>query len=248
MLYVEEYGQRGLPSILLLHGAGVLDTFSQQYCLSETYHLIVPHLDGAGKAAGIPYDPHRLTDELFATIVEHYPNEQIGVIGHSLGAQLAIRLVAAHPERFFFAVFLSAWITPSPRSIYRYCRFAGISSALLHQSWLMRLQANYWHFTRKETEYLVAYSKDITASVYQSFFINTLDLRTLPAYFSLSVPMLALCGQKEIKDMKTSLTLLGKNPHCETAILPHAGHDFPMRQAYICNQILSAFIHRHFPI
>ena len=54
--------------------------------------------------------------------------------------------------------------------------------------------------------------------------------------------MLAICGSGEVNDMKTSLTLLGSNPHCRTMVLSKAGHDFPMRKAEKLNPILREFI------
>lgn len=36
MLYYDEYGKRDNPTILLLHGAGALDTFCNQYFLAES--------------------------------------------------------------------------------------------------------------------------------------------------------------------------------------------------------------------
>lgn len=53
MIYYDEYGNRDNPTTLMLHGAGTLDTFSHQYCFSDQYHFIVPHLPGDGKAADI---------------------------------------------------------------------------------------------------------------------------------------------------------------------------------------------------
>ena len=49
----------------------------------------------------------------------------------------------------------------------------------------------------------------------------------VPAYLSIKVPMLAICGSGEVKDMKLSLDMLGKNACCQTMILSKAGHDFP---------------------
>ena len=51
MIPYDEYGSREHPTVLLLHGAAALNTFCCQYCLSSKYHLIVPHLCGAGKLA-----------------------------------------------------------------------------------------------------------------------------------------------------------------------------------------------------
>lgn len=104
MVY-DEYGDKRKPTILLLHGAGVLDTFAKQYDeLSKQYHLLVPHLPGAGKAASFAYVPDA-TDHDLLELISSLPNKPIGVIGHSLGAQIAIRLVSKMPARFQFAIF-----------------------------------------------------------------------------------------------------------------------------------------------
>ena len=114
MLYYDEYGNKENPTILLLHGAGALDTFCRQYCFSDKYHLVVPHLAGAGKAAAEIYEPEKTVEELF-TVIKTLHKNRIGVIGHSLGGQIAIMLVSKNPELFNFAVFLSAWVNPKPK-------------------------------------------------------------------------------------------------------------------------------------
>lgn len=114
MLYYDEYGSKENPTIMLLHGAGALDTFCRQYCFSDKYHLIVPHLAGAGKAATEIYEPEKTVEELFM-LIRSLHKKRIGVIGHSLGGQIAIMLVSKQPELFKFAVFLSAWVNPKPK-------------------------------------------------------------------------------------------------------------------------------------
>ena len=68
MLHYDEYGRPGSPALLLLHGAAALDTFSQQYDLTEKYHLIVPHLPGAGDNAGLVYRPEEAVQALLELI------------------------------------------------------------------------------------------------------------------------------------------------------------------------------------
>ena len=82
MLYYDEYGSKENPTIMLLHGAGALDTFCRQYCFSDKYHLIVPHLAGAGKAATEIYEPEKTVEELFA-LIKTLHKKRIGVIGKS---------------------------------------------------------------------------------------------------------------------------------------------------------------------
>lgn len=241
MLYFDEYGDNSRPAILLLHGAAALDVFCRQYCLAQKYYLIVPHLPGAGKAADRAYEPEKLTEELLK-LIDRLPQKKVGVIGHSLGAQLAVRLVSVRPESFRFAVFLSAWVNPKPETVQMYCRWSAIMVEMLHWKWLVRLSGRYWQYTREQADFMAEYTKHITAKIYRSFFENTLDLQKLPAYFAVDIPMLAICAAGETQDMKTSLHLLGRNPHCRTMSLPAGGHDFPVRQAKQLNPILEKFI------
>ena len=175
MLYYDEYGNKENPTILLLHGAGALDTFCRQYCFSDKYHLVVPHLAGAGKAAAEIYEPEKTVEELF-TVIKTLHKNRIGVIGHSLGGQIAIMLVSKNPELFNFAVFLSAWVNPKPKTIRMYCSLAGLSAKMLHWRWLVQFQGKYWNYTKKQADNMAEYSKQITPLVYHSFFSNTLDL------------------------------------------------------------------------
>ncbi len=241
MLYYDEYGSKENPTIMLLHGAGALDTFCRQYCFSDKYHLVVPHLAGAGKAAAQIYEPEKTVCELF-TLIKSLHKKRIGVIGHSLGGQIAIMLVSKQPELFDFAVFLSAWVNPKPNTIRMYCSLAGLSAKMLHWRWLVQFQGKYWNYTKKQADNMAEYSKQITPQVYDSFFSNTLDLSKLPEYQAVTIPMLAICGSKEVRDMKTSLTLLAQNPNCQTMILQGANHDFPMRNAKQLNPMLEKFI------
>ncbi len=241
MLHYDEYGSKDNPTILLLHGAGALDTFSQQYCFAGQYHLVVPHLPGAGQAADEIYEPEAAVQALLA-LAGHLDQQKIGVIGHSLGAQLAIRLVCARPEKFRFAVFLSAWAAPNPKTVRRYCALAGVAAKLLHWKWLVRLQGRYWNYSAEQADTMAAYSGRITPRGYRAFFANTLELSKLPAYPAVRLPMLAICGSRETRGVKASLAMLAQNPCCRTVILRGANHDFPMRSAARCNPILEEFI------
>lgn len=245
MIQYDEYGDSRQKTILLLHGAGALDTFCHQYEALGNYHLVVPHLHGAGASAGREYDPAQMQQELLE-LIGSMGQDKIGIIGHSLGAQIAVMLVTAHPERFSFAIFLSAWVNPVQKTVKQYEKLAGFSAKLLHLQWLTRLQGQYWGYTAEQTEKLTTYARQITPQVYRSFFLHTLELKNLPAYDDVTVPMLAVCGSKEVRDMKTSLEMMAKNRHCITMQLADVNHDFPMRNADKLNPILKNFICQNF--
>jgi hypothetical protein len=48
-MYYEEYGSRDLPTIVMLHGAGLVHSFVNQYTLSDRFHIVIPHLCGGGR-------------------------------------------------------------------------------------------------------------------------------------------------------------------------------------------------------
>lgn len=243
MIHFDEYGDRNNPTILLLHGAMAVDTFTQQYQALHNYHLIVPHLYGAGESVTIPYEPNKLTKEIVA-LIQSLNKPQIIVMGHSIGAQLAVMLVTKYPDLFSCAVFLSAWVLPNEKSSRMYCKTAPLTVKLLRYKWIVRMQAKYWHYTKDQAQYMADYAQKLTVENYQAFFKQTVNIKDFPEYEDVKIPMLAICGQRESKDIKNSLALLAQNPSCQTMILSKAGHDFPMRWAQEVNPIISAFLEK----
>ena len=150
-------------------------------------------------------------------------------------------------QLFSCGIFLSAWVNPREKTVAAYSRLAAMSSAALKWSWLVQFQGRYWHFSPVQAQRMAAYSQKITPDVYRSFFTNTLDLAQHPEYQDVRVPMLAICGSREVRDMRTSLALLGNNPHWETGLLPGCDHDFPMRRAAVLNPMIVRFLEIHHP-
>ena len=240
-MYMEEFGPADAPTVLLLHGAGVKDTFCHQLPqLSGRYHVLLPHLPGAGRAAAEVYDPDQTLAALLA-LVDALPAGKLAVVGHSLGAQLAVRLAAARPQRFACAVFCSAWVNPRPAVVRAYCRMAGACAAMMHWRWLVRLQGAYWRFSKEQAQAMSEDAARLTAEGYRAFFAHTLSLDSVTNYEQLTLPMLAVCGSGEVGDMKASLKLLGNNPHCRTRVVP-GSHDYPMRRPELLNPILADYL------
>lgn len=245
MIAYDEYGNRSAPVVLLLHGAAALDTFAQQYGPLREYHLIVPHLYGAGKSVDKTYEPEAMKREILCLLNE-LGCEKAAVVGHSLGAQLAVMLVSEHPERFSCAVFLSAWVNPKPNILKMYCALASCCAGMLRWRWLTAWQARYWHYNEEQTAVMTDYCSRITSEQYQAFFASTMKLDDYPSYAQVQLPMLAACGSREPKDLRTSLHLLAeRNEHCRTLVFPKAGHDFPMRRAALLNPVLLEFLHEN---
>ena len=238
----DQYGDAGLPALVLLHGAAALDTFANQYAmLSAHFHVLVPHLPGAGSAAGDAYDPGRTCDAL-AEWIGSLGAGRVAVMGHSVGAELAFRLVCEHESLFSRAVFLSPWLTASERSAKRYAAAAKLTYPSLKKEKLLRMQAKYWHFNEEQTQTLVSYSARIPLETYVAFFEKRTHLADEPRYPSVSVPMLAMCAKGDTRETKDSVRALGENKNCLTVIFPLGSHDFVLRCADKLNPILLDYL------
>lgn len=245
-MYYETYGTEGNPVLLLLHGAAAKDTFCHLYRpLSQRYFLVVPHLPGGGEAAGKSYDPEQVTRAL-AELTDQLGDRPIGVTGHSLGAQLALRLLCARPERFRCGVLLSPWVCPKEGTVRLYCQSARYLMWAFRWRWLVELQGRYWGYDKNQQAAMARDAKQLTLEQYQSFFAQTTRLSELPEYEKLTLPMLAVCGSGELGEMKDSVhTLARENPNCQAVILPGASHDFPMRRPEALLRMLEDFLEVH---
>ena len=241
-MYYDEYGNKENHTIVLLHGAAATDTFCQQYCFQNKYHLIVPHLYGCGKEVKEIYEPQK-TIQAVAEIIKGLGKNKVTLIGHSLGGELAVAMVSQYEYLFDKAIFLSAWVCATEKSVKRFQKIAKYSCHMVKIGWLIRFQAKYWHYTKEQSDFMVEYAKEIKPEQYIAWFKYRIFLDELINYPKVAIPMLAVCGQKELKEMKASISELGKrNKNCKTLVLDKVNHDFPLRQAEKINPILLEFI------
>ncbi len=100
--------ERTKKTIVMLHGAHFVHSFARQYSLSKNYHIIVPHIMGFGDNA----DRVFLTDECIKELADYVKtlNKKVMLVGFSLGAQIAFKLVAEHEALFECAIIVSPWL------------------------------------------------------------------------------------------------------------------------------------------
>lgn len=242
-MFFDTYGEAQNPTLILLHGAAALDTFSHQYeSLARWFHVLVPHLPGAGEAAAEPYDPQATADEVAAWIASLNLGTVL-LMGHSVGAELAVKLVSEHASLFSRAVFLSPWLNASEATTRRYGKMARMTYGAVKNAGLLRMQAKYWGFSPEQTEKLVAYSPRIPLETYAAFFEKRIHLSELTGYSAVTIPMLAMCARGETAETKSSVRTLGEqNTNCLTVIFPQGSHDFVLRNYNLLNPMLLDFL------
>ena len=242
-MFFDTYGDAKNPTLILLHGAAALDTFSHQYdALASRFHVLVPHLPGAGEAVAQAYDPQAVVDAL-AEWIASLNLGKVLLMGHSIGAELAVKLVSEHESLFSRAVFLSPWLNATEQSTKLYNSMARMTHRSVKNAKLLRMQAKYWGYTPEQAEKLVSYSANIPFDTYVSFFQKRIHLSELGGYRDVQIPMLAMCARGETAQTKSSVRSLGEqNTNCLTVIFPKGSHDFVLRCYDLLNPILLDFL------
>lgn len=242
-MFFDAYGDEKSPVLVLLHGAAALDTFANQYdLLAQRFRVLVPHLPGAGAAAGEPYEPQAAADAIAAWIASLNAGKVL-LMGHSVGAELAVKLVSEHEALFSRAVFLSPWLLAGAGSVRLYAGMARLSYGAIHNEKLLRMQAKYWNYNEAQTARMLEYSPKIPLDTYVSFFSRRIRLGELTGYPSVSIPMLAMCARGDTAETKSSVRALGEqNTNCLTVIFPQGSHDFVLRSYKLLNPMLLDFL------
>lgn len=141
MNYIE-YGTEHQEAIVLLHGGGLSWWNYREAAekLQHQYHVILPILDGhAGSDANFT-TIEDCAANILRWIQEHLNGHVLMIGGLSLGAQVALEMLAQKPDICQYALIESANVVPSKfthnmiKPMFQSCY------GLLHQKWFAKLQ------------------------------------------------------------------------------------------------------------
>ena len=100
----------GQTTVVLIHGALVSGLYWDLVIPHLTsYRLLVPDLPGHGNSASAPFSVD-LAARQIAQLIRIHANGSAHIVGHSLGAQVAIRLACTEPD-VVNSVFISGFRT-----------------------------------------------------------------------------------------------------------------------------------------
>jgi pimeloyl-ACP methyl ester carboxylesterase len=113
-----EWGEPDLPAVILVHGgrdhARAWDDVAQ--ALAGTYRVIVPDLRGHGDSQWAAAGGYTLPCFMYdlVALIRHLKLEQVNLIGHSLGGNIALRTAGLYPELVRRVVSIEG-LGPSPQ-------------------------------------------------------------------------------------------------------------------------------------
>lgn len=225
-MHFEEFGKEHEKTIVMLHAANYVHVFAKQYCLSDEYHLIVPHLMGYGEETDKTFN----TDEQIKELAEFISSlgKKVALVGFSLGAQVGFKLLSEHPELFNCAVLVSPWLIKDRETLDKVVAMNEKQLATFKKKWLCGLIARMNGFTKEQRTSFVEQMHKVTPETVKNAVDNGITLDSVSGFDKVDVPVLALAGAKEQDFIRDGVKKLSEmNTNCTSEVWDKAAHNIP---------------------
>ncbi len=213
-MYCETYGSPHLPVLVLLHGGGLAPWSLRPVAnlLQTSYYVVLPAIDGHGVAAEDDFISIQAFARKVITYIDEHFNGRIHALGGlSLGAQIAVEILAQRTDIAAYALIESALVCPVlgirtlAAPIYRMCY------GLIRHRWFSRIQASALNLPQ---EFFEDYYQDSKAFSEASLIAVAVSngTYTVPASWSrVQASVLIIVGGREIHRIKKSARILHEN-------------------------------------
>lgn len=240
-MHFEEFGKEHEKTIVMLHAANYVHVFAKQYCLSDEYHLIVPHLMGYGEETDKTFSTEEQIKEL-ADFISSL-GKKAALVGFSLGAQVGFKLLSEHSELFSCAVLVSPWLIKERETLDKVVAMNEKQLATFKKKWLCGLIARMNGFTKEQRTSFVEQMQKVTPETVRNAVDNGITLDSVGGFDRVDVPVLALAGAKEQDFVRKSVQKMAEmNKNCTCEIWDKAAHNIPPMFAKRFNEQLRGFI------
>ena len=238
---VEEYGKGNPQTIVMLHGANFVHTYGRQYPLSKEYHIVVPHIMGFGDHTEKSFD----TEECVKELVDYIRslNKKVMLVGFSLGAQLAFKLVSEYEELFDSAIIVSPWLIKGEPLLTEIAELNKKQLRQLKNKFLCRIIGTMNGLPPKACKEFVLQMQNVTEETMHNVVYNGISLESVPRFADVKIPVVALAGGKEQEEVHNSIRKMAEvNPNCRFEIWEKAGHNIPPLFAKKFNELICSMI------
>ena len=225
-MYVEEYGKENKSVIVMLHGANFVHCFGRQYSLAEKYHIVVPHIMGFGNEAERVFDTEICIREL-ADYIQSF-DDKVFLIGFSLGAQLAFKLISEYPDLFYAAIIVSPWLDKKEPELSEVLRMNEKQFYSFKKKWLCNIIGMMNGLPSAQRKEFVRQMEQVKIETIRNSVDNGITFDSVPGFDNVDFPVIALAGEKEQQSVLSSVKRMAeKNNNCRYEIWKKAAHNIP---------------------
>lgn len=237
----EEYGKGNSKTIVMLHGAHFVHTFGRQYPLSKEFHIIVPHIMGFGDNADKVFG----TDECIKELADYIKtlDKKVMLVGFSLGAQLAFKLVAEYGELFESAIIVSPWLIKEEPFLSEIAELNIKQLKQLKNKVICNFTGMMNGLPPKQRREFVAQMQNVKEETVHNIVYNGITVDSVPKFADVNISVVALAGEKEQKAVKDSVRQMAAiNPNCRCEIWDKAAHNIPPLFAEKFNALIRSML------
>jgi 2-succinyl-6-hydroxy-2,4-cyclohexadiene-1-carboxylate synthase len=239
-VYIEQWGDKTLPSLLLLHGfmGNGADFYSAISNLSQYFYCICVDLPGHGQT---PIDNHNYvsTAEQILAIAP----DNCYLLGYSLGGRLALYLALHYPDRWQKVILESAsfGLATAPMRQERQRQDSAIARKLRQSDLDFTAFIHDWYqqpvFTGiadhpNFSELIVSRSNNNPLALARS--LETMGLGQQPYLGELlptnKISLLLLAGEQDPKFVEIGYQITQSCPHSEIIVVPNCSHNVHFQQ------------------
>lgn len=253
-LHIKEYGNKKGSTIIFLHGCGVGSwAWYEQTKFFNEYHCILIDMPEHGGSLDVGPFKIKSSAEYVAQIIRERANGgKAYVIGHEMGAKVALELLKKNEDIVEKAVISSVVLKSGPEGKYHeilpHKLMVGIFNlkyiALKFESFRQFAAKSYGitgeENIKKYIQEMKGYTPEQLISLIRESFIVPFDIEELR---NVKTPSLILVGENELPHIKESSIEVSDVLQNNTCALIHEGtHAHPRVQKNLFNKLCSEFI------
>lgn len=228
-VWIEEQGSG--PPLLLIHGGAVDGRFFEHNvpALAESFRVVTIDLWGHGRS---PDRDGPMTLDSFSTDVAEALGQVVGgrahVVGHSIGAAVALVFALQHPELVDRLVLVSGGFRADPDGI------PDVDAAVDHTAAF--LGASYGAVSPDgEAHFPVVIRKDLELSAREPNL-------TIDDLAGIAARTLVMAADDDLGTLEEQIEMFRSIPDAELAIVPGTSHFLLQEKPAACNAILLSFL------
>jgi pimeloyl-ACP methyl ester carboxylesterase len=243
MLYTEESGTPGAPTILFLHGAGMTHwMWKAQVAALQDYYCLVVDLPGHGKSNHIAWESlAHTTDELTEVIQTKATDGKASVVGLSLGGYATLDLLTHHPALINRAVI--SGVTAEAMTLGKAMSLQmRLMSHLLQFPPVIWMQARMLNIPPEDYPEYAAGMRSMSRQTFLRILDEILYFHAPQALRHVHVPTLVTAGGAEMPQILNGIkTLVDLMPEAQGAVMPGVHHGWNGEAPHIFNAMLRAW-------
>lgn len=224
----KEFGDKSLPTVIMLHGGG-LSWWSLKeiaYKLIDTYHVVTPIIDGHGEDGETAFvSIEDSANKLIEYIDGNFDGQVHALYGLSIGAQIVTEVLSKRAVITKYAIIESALIYPIPGTATITAPTFKLFFPLINKKWFAKIQSKSLFVSDDMFEQYYEDSKKISKDSLINITVSNGTYSLKDSIRNTTAKVLLVVGSKELGIMKKSASTLNKViANSEMYIAKNMGH------------------------